>query len=162
MKKRLNYTLGCILSVGFCICKSLEATGQTPTAQAGDIKMDIDIITVPFKIRPGVRGFPTQLNANLSTALYLGKRKELQDSGYGYGVFAGLGSVTMNPYVTRQAIDYEYDGFVSSVGIAGIYDARRFNVGVAIGIDHLMDQNKTKWIYQHQPWVGILLGINLN
>lgn len=160
MKKQLNYTLGSIIIMGFCIGKTLEAAGQT--LPASDTKIDLDIITIPFKIRPGLSGFPSQLNANLSTALYFGKRKELQDSRYGYGLFAGLGSVTMNPYVTLQAIDYEYDGFVSSVGIAGIYDTKRFNVGLALGIDHLMDRNKETWIYQHQPWIGILFGINLN
>lgn len=161
-------------------------TGQQFTVKLTDIKnlkvyrntFDVDVLTVPFKIRPSVQGFPEQLNANFDAAIYLGKRKDiyqvknvtskgaskLQISGVGYGVggFFGLGSVTMNPYVTNQAIDYEYDGFVLNGGAAGIYDAKRFNIGLAIGADFLVDKNRRQWIYQGKPWLGVLFGINLN
>jgi hypothetical protein len=139
---------------------------------------DIDVLTVPFKIRPSVKGFPEQLNANFDAALYLGRRRDnyeisnvrtkgesklhLTGVGYGYGGFIGLGSVTMNPFVTNQAIDYEYDGFVLNGGFAGIYDAKKFNIGLAIGADFLVDKNRRNWIYQGKPWLGVLFGINLN
>ena len=131
---------------------------------------DIDVLTVPFKIRPSVQGFPEQLTANFDAALYLGRRRDnyeistvrskggsklqLTGVGYGYGGFIGLGSVTMNPFVTNQAIDYEYDGFVINGGFAGIYDAKKFNIGLAIGADFLVDKNRRNWIYQVNPgWV---------
>lgn len=37
---------------------------------------DIDVLTVPFKIRPAVSGFPEQLNANFDAALYFGRRRD--------------------------------------------------------------------------------------
>jgi hypothetical protein len=139
---------------------------------------DIDVLTVPFKIRPSVQGFPEQLTANFDAALYIGRRRDnyeisnvrskggsklqLTGVGYGYGGFIGLGSVTMNPFVTNQAIDYEYDGFVVNGGFAGIYDAKKFNIGLAIGADFLVDKNRRNWIYQGKPWLGVLFGINLN
>lgn len=139
---------------------------------------DIDVLTVPFKIRPAVKGFPEQLNANFDAALYLGRRLDsytientrkgkskktrISGIGYGYGGFVGIGSVTMNPYVTNQRIDYEYDGFVLNGGIAGIFDAKKFNLGLAVGADFLVDKNRRNWIYQGKPWVGVLFGINLN
>jgi len=139
---------------------------------------DIDVLTVPFKIRPSVSGFPEQLNANFDAALYLGRRRDsytiqktrkggsqktrMTGVGYGYGGFVGIGSVTMNPFVTNQRIDYEYDGFVINGGIAGIYDAKKFNLGIAIGSDFLVDKNRNTWIYQGKPWIGVLFGINLN
>jgi len=117
---------------------------------------DIDVLTVPFKIRPSVKGFPEQLTANFDAALYLGRRRDnyeinnvrskggsklqLTGVGYGYGGFIGLGSVTMNPFVTNQNIDYEYDGFVINGGFAGIYDAKKFNIGLAVGADFLVDK----------------------
>jgi hypothetical protein len=151
--------------------------------QVDQIKMyrytfDIDVLTVPFKIRPSVSGFPQQLDANFDAALYIGRRRDnytiekatskraskprITGAGYGYGGFVGIGSVTMNPFVTQQTINYEYNGFVLNGGIAGIYDARRFNIGLAIGADFLMDKNKNNWIYQGKPWIGVLFGINLN
>lgn len=139
---------------------------------------DIDIITLPFKVRPAVKGFPQQLNPNFSAAMYLGKRIDnyyiksfvedgksgtrISNVGFGLGIFTGLGSVTMNPFVTQNFINYEYDGFVVSTGLAGIYDARRFNIGLAFGIDRLVDKNNKYWIYQNKPWIGILFGLNLN
>ena len=139
---------------------------------------DIDVLTVPFKVRPAVGNFPEQLNANFSAALYLGRRRDsysiktdgaknskrlsISGTGYGYGGFIGIGGVTMNPFVTNQMIDYEYDGFVLSGGLAGIYDAKKFNLGLALGADYLVDKNRNKWIYQGKPWLGILFGINLN
>ena len=139
---------------------------------------DIDVLTVPFKIRPSVKGFPQQLDANFDAALYIGRRRDnytiekatskrasksrITGAGYGYGGFVGIGSVTMNPFVTNQTIDYEYDGFVLNGGFAGIYDAKKFNIGLAIGTDFLVDKNRRNWIYQGKPWLGVLFGINLN
>lgn len=136
---------------------------------------DIDIFTIPFKIRPSVNGFPEQLNPNFSAALYLGRRHDhfriekddmgvskIYGSGFGYGFFTGLGAVTMNPFVTESAIDYEYDGMVLMGGVAGIYDAKKFNIGIAVGVDYLVDKNKKAWLYQNKPWMGVLFGIDIN
>jgi hypothetical protein len=139
---------------------------------------DVDILTIPFKVRPSVKGFPEQLNPNFSAALYLGSRKDfyrlenpskrqenrlrISGLGFGYGGFIGIGSVTMDPFVTQNKINYEYDGFVLTAGAAGIYDVKKINIGIAIGMDHLVDKNREFWIYQNRPWFGVLFGINLN
>ena len=137
---------------------------------------DVDVLTIPFKIRPSVQSFPEQLNSNFSAALYLGRRfdyyhlkskKKVKSNfisgfGGGYGGFLGLGAVTMNPFVTQNAINYEYDGFVLTGGAAGIYDAKKFNLGLAVGTDFLVDKNRRVWIYHRKPWFGLLFGINLN
>lgn len=138
---------------------------------------DVDILTIPIKIRPAVKDFPGQLNADFSAALYFGYRKDsyriqsftpevsklkIKGAGYGYGAFIGIGAVAMNPFVSQHQIDYEYDGFVLNGGFAGIYDAKKFNLGLAIGIDHLTDKNRKNWIYQDKLWFGLLFGINLN
>lgn len=165
-KNKLNYTLGCIISVGFCTLKVLDVNGQTPidknTEAKGIAKTDINIITIPFKIRPAEKNIPAQLNSNFSTALYIGKRKDHQKTAYGYGAFAGIGSATMNPLVTEQKIDYEYDGMVTTAGLAAIYNSRKLNVGLAIGADLLLDKNRAHWAYQGKPWIGLLIGIDLN
>lgn len=165
MKVQRNYMLTGFLCVFFCLLKIRMVTAQTTpghTDTIGKAKFDINIMTIPFKIRPAVKGFPLQLNTSFSTALYLGKRKDRLKMGYGYGILLGMGAVAMNPYVTRQKITDEYDGFVTSAGLAGLYDTKGFNLGLAMGFDHLMDSNRENWIYQHKIWLGLFFGIHLN
>jgi hypothetical protein len=142
-------------------------------------ELDVDVFTLPFKIRPAREGVPPQLNSNFNAAVYLGRRldvyrfrtrriapgitqRQLREQGFGYGLFAGLGSTSINPFVTRDQVTLEYDGLIVDAGLAAIYDARVFNVGLAVGVDHLMDPNRRHWIYQRKPWFGVLFGLNLN
>ena len=160
MKTQLRYPLVLLLCAHFFIFYPSAATGQQ--IDSCKIKTDINMLSFPFKIRPSIKGFPSQLNASFNAALYLGKRKEWKKKAYGSGLFAGLGAAAITPYVTQQKIDYEYEGLVISTGIATVYDIKQINLGLAIGIDHLMDKNSNKWIYQHKPWFGLLFGMNLN
>ncbi|GAB3998278.1 hypothetical protein GCM10028807_45550 [Spirosoma daeguense] len=142
-------------------------------------EIDVDVFTLPFKIRPAQGALPAQLNSNFNAALYVGRRvdlynyrwqpvtptfgiRQLRSRGFGYGFFAGIGSATMTDFVTRSPIGIEYEGVVLDAGIATIYDARVFNVGLALGIDYLADANRKLWIYQQKPWFGVLFGLNLN
>ena len=150
---------------------------QRPNFRVFRRTFDLDVLTIPFKIRPSVKGFPEQLNPNFSAALYLGRRIDsyhikplrtrktgsiVSGLGVGYGGFIGIGAVTMNPFVTQNAITYEYEGLVLSSGIASIYDAKKFNLGFAIGSDFLVDKNRESWLYHKKLWFGLLFGINLN
>ena len=88
----------------------------------------MDVFMLPFKIRPARGALPAQLNANFNAALYLGRRidlcnyhwkpvtptyavRQLQSRGFGYGLFAGLGSVAINDFVTSQPLGIEYEGW---------------------------------------------------
>lgn len=140
---------------------------------------DIDAFTTPFKFRPGRRDMPPQMNTTFNGAFYMGRRSDhfvygkqknikgierkfTQKTGYGFGAFAGVGSVFISPKVLSGAIDYEYDGFVFEYGTALLISYGNINTGLAIAADALIDRNRTKWIYQNQPWVGIIIGFNLN
>jgi hypothetical protein len=142
-------------------------------------RFDVDVFTIPFKIRPARAGVPVQLNTNFNGAMYLGQRLDyyrlsayrgptgrplpaVRAAGFGYGGFVGLGSTFVTGDVTRQTPGPEYEGFVLHAGAAGIFDVRVFNVGLAIGVDHLLGPDGRVWIYQHRPWFGILFGLDLN
>lgn len=143
-------------------------------------KFDLDVFTIPFKARPPQAPLPVQLNTNFNAALYFGRRLDfyhvnsqllpadrhaahVRTVGLGYGLFAGLGSTIINPDVTnQQARVAEYEGFVVHAGAAAIYDARIFNLGLAIGADQLLGPNGRHWIYQRKPWFGVLFGLDLN
>jgi hypothetical protein len=140
---------------------------------------DLDVLTIPFKYRPAAADLPNQLNTNFNGALYVGFRRDIYrltykkapfniskrkitHYGYSVGLFTGLGSTAINPWVTRDQITSEYDGVVWLKGMAGIIGINNFTFGLAIGVDHLLDRNHKVWIYQNKPWVGLVLGLNLN
>lgn len=140
---------------------------------------DADIFTVPFKVRPAAGGIPAQLDANFHIAFYAGRRHDFyalssrrapngkhyrntKKASFGYGLFVGMAAANIRPEFMNGKINYEYDGFTANAGIAGIFDVGAVNLGIALGVDKLLDKNHRNWIYQHKPWVGVLLGFNLN
>jgi hypothetical protein len=68
----------------------------------------------------------------------------------------------MNPWVTENQINIEYDGVVWTNGLVVIMGLNKFAVGLALGWDRLLDDNRKYWIYEKQPWLGLAVGLNLN
>ena len=143
-------------------------------------RLDLDVFTIPFKVRPSQAGVPVQLNTNFNAALYVGRRLDfyslrtktttpfgptphIRATGIGYGAFVGAGSTFVTADVTGpRTTTADYEGLVLHGGLAAIYDARAFNIGLATGIDKLMGPDGPVWIYQGKPWFGILFGLDLN
>jgi hypothetical protein len=142
-------------------------------------EFDFDIFTLPFKVRPGQLGVPIALNTTFNVALYLGRRLDfyhlnrhrspsgrtaplIRTMGLGYGVFTGLGSSLISADLTQGQAALDYEGLVIHSGVAAIYDARVFNLGLAVGIDQLLGPDAAYWLYQRKLWFGLLFGLNLN
>jgi hypothetical protein len=141
---------------------------------------DIDILSILIKYRPSTSGFPNQFNSSiLNGAVYLGYRSDFYHLRYNktplntykrkinhyavsIGVFSGLGATRIDPYVTLNSLNIEYDGFVQVSGLAAIIAVNKLSCGLTFGIDHLLDRNRKLWIYQGKPWVGLSIGLNLN
>lgn len=141
--------------------------------------IDIDFLTIPFKYRPKQKDVPNQFTTSMNGAIYFGKRLDaykvvytknplnqyqrcIKHYAFSLGIFTGLGATTMNPSVTEEKITKEYDGLVWSKGLAGIIGVNNFTVGIAVGFDDLLDENREKWIYQQKMWYGLAFGLNLN
>ena len=142
--------------------------------------LDIYILTALFKIRPKIENtLPTQMNTNFNGNLYIGRRtdiyqiqykknhlnnfqRQINHFGFSAGVFLGLGNTAMTPSTTRNGIMTEYDGLILQKGVASIIAVNKLTLGLSIGFDNLLDQNKNVWIYQNKPWYGLMLGLNLN
>ncbi len=140
---------------------------------------DFDVLTILFKYRPSVQGFPPQLNTNFNSAGYIGRRTDLYRVGYDkdalnrynrtmnhfaytLGFFLGIGATSMNPFVTNNNLSSEYDGVVLTKGLAGLIGIGNLTFGATIGFDDLLDNNHKVWIYQRKPYVGFSIGLNLN
>lgn len=140
---------------------------------------DIDVLTIPFKYRPAVHGFPRQLNATFNGAVYLGYRsdiyrlsysqtplrifkRDITHYGYSVGVFTGLGTARIDEYVTNNGINIQYDGVVNLSGINIIAGVEKVSLGLAVGVDRLLDKNRKYWVNHGKPWIGLSFGINLN
>jgi hypothetical protein len=141
--------------------------------------LDFDILTILFKYRFPVNGFPPQLNASFNGALYLGYRtdvyklsykttpmrymkRSITHYGYSVGFFSGFGTARIDEYDTEGALNYEYDGLVNLTGVAIIVALDKLTAGLTMGVDHLLDKNSAVWINNGKPWIGISLGLNLN
>ena len=142
--------------------------------------LDIDILTALFKVRPQVNDvLPTQLNTNFNGNIYVGHRtdiyqihykknpldvyqRQINHFGFSGGLFLGLGNTALNPSTTMNTVSSEYDGLILQKGIAGILAVNKLTIGVSVGFDNLLDKNNKSWIYENKPWVGLMLGLNLN
>ena len=135
---------------------------------------DIDVLTIPFKYRPAVRGFPRQLNATFNGAIYLGYRsdiyrlsytqtplrifkRDITHFGYSIGLFTGIGTARIDEYVTNNAITIQYDGAVNLSGVNVIIGVEKVSLGLAVGVDHLLDKNRQYWVNQGKHWIGFSL-----
>ncbi|EMR01129.1 hypothetical protein [Cesiribacter andamanensis] len=156
------------------------ASGQGLPAQTYHAySFDLDVLAIPFKYRPTTVGHPRQLGTQFSGALYAGYRtdryriryrhtplgiahRRITHYGYSIGLFSGIGAEPINPWVTRNRYADEYDGVVWMNGLAAIIGINSFTFGLAIGADRLLDRNRSIWIYQNRPWLGLAVGLNLN
>ena len=140
---------------------------------------DVDVLTIPIKYRPAVHDFPRQLNTSFNGAVYLGYRSDvyhlsykqtplrifkrsITHYGYSFGLFTGIGTMHIDEFVTNNAINIEYDGVVNLSGINIIAGIEKFSLGLAIGVDHLLDKNRRFWLNNGKTWVGLSFGVNLN
>jgi hypothetical protein len=139
--------------------------------------IDVDLTTLVLKYRPPVSGVPGQLNYNLNAAIYMGFRRDfykvvpyksplkdeisfIRQIGFDAGIFADIGSSFMNPTNTDNRITQEYDGLILQKGFAGFITFDNISVGLALGFDNLLDHNKTLWIYNQKPYLGLVIGIS--
>jgi hypothetical protein len=139
--------------------------------------VDFDLTSVILKYRPPVAGVPNQLNSNVNAAIYVGFRKDyykavpyksplkeersfIRQIGFDAGIFGGIGLTFMSPTNTENNITQEYDGMVFQKGVAGFVTFDNMSVGVTIGFDNLLDKNKTCWIYNQKPYIGLVIGIS--
>lgn len=140
---------------------------------------DIDLISIPLKFKPAIANFPAQLNATINGGIFIGRRADIyrlrksvdplhiqtssmQHFGFSVGAFTGLGSAIMNPSVTANAIEIEYDALVIPVGLTALVGYNNLTFGIAAGVDHMLSPDRRFWIYKGKPWIGLTLGLNLN
>ena len=141
--------------------------------------LDLDVLTIPVKFRPGLLGVPPILSAYFSGAIYLGYRFDRQRITYkpawqgrykrmlnpfaiSFGAMAGFSQARIDNASTRNRAISEYEGVAVMQGLAVIVSVSRVNFGASLGFDYLLDENRRIWAHQMQPWVGLVIGLNLN
>lgn len=140
---------------------------------------DLDVLSILFKYRPVVKNFPRQFNTGFSGAVYFGYRtdvyhlsykqtplkewkRNINHYGYSFGVFTGIGTARIDPSVTLNRIDYEYDGVTNLTGICFIIAVNKLSLGITSGVDFLLDKNRKYWVNNKKPWIGLAIGLNIN
>lgn len=140
---------------------------------------DFDVMTIPLKYRPSTYGIPRQLMSTFNGALFAGYRldayklkykrtplnvykQDTRHMGYSAGVYAGLGSSVINPWVMKDPnFNLEYEGVTLAGGIAVNMAVDKIAFGLALGFDYLTDHNGPYWVYQGKPTLGVTLGLDL-
>jgi hypothetical protein len=137
---------------------------------------DIDLSTAILKFRPASGNVPSQLSTNVNGIFYTGFRKDffklkssfselhemslfIRHTGFDFGFFAGIGITPVTPTVTMNRTIQEYDGIVFQKGFSVFGTYENMSVGFAIGFDNLIGHDKSIWIYNQKPWIGLVLGI---
>ncbi|MCF2489184.1 hypothetical protein [Dyadobacter sp. CY347] len=140
---------------------------------------DVDILTIPIKFRPSSSTFPKQFSNHLNGAVYLGYRtdvyrlsfvrdpigrlhEKVKHYGISGGFVTGFGLTPINPWVTNNGISIEYDGMAWSKGVAVLMGVENLTFGLIGAVDHLLDGNRSLWLYQGKPYLGLVVGLNLN
>lgn len=140
---------------------------------------DVDFLTLLLKLRPAVSGMEAQINTNINGVVYFGRRidtytlkyqtnplkdynRQIKHYGFSMGGFIGIGSTTISPTTTTNNVSYEYDGVILNKGLAAIIAIDNFTLGISVGFDNLLDENKKFWLYQNKPNIGLAVGMNLN
>jgi hypothetical protein len=160
---------------------SLSDTSRNPVHSLSLKKtsIDIDITTILFKYRFSPYQFPKQFLSDLNLALYSGWRTDyylvrstkdplgryhtkVLNRGYDFGLFAGVGTTLVSPFSTDNNIATEYNAMIIQYGVAGFLESKVASFGIAVGMDNLMSPDRTFWIYEMKPWIGLIIGIALN
>jgi hypothetical protein len=158
-----------------------ETSTETPPPKyiLNQYSFDLDVLAIPFKYRQPTKEMERQLITQFNGALYAGFRtdrfrifykktplrlatRNITHYGYSVGLFSGIGAESINPWVTQYQYAGEYEGLVWSKGIAVIVGINSITIGLGVGFDYLLDNNRKIWIYQNKPWLGLMLGLNLN
>ncbi|WP_080055290.1 hypothetical protein [Spirosoma aerolatum] len=158
--------------------KQIPVDGKSPWFRYHFMSFDMDLVTIPFKYRLAQQGQPPELTTNANAALYVGlrfdqgyqrnvfyhhqQRSDIRSFSLGIGALMGIGSATVGPFSTMDQVTDDYEGACLSYGLATIFGYRAVSLGLAFGYDTLLDRNRASWIYQHKPWLGITIGLNLN
>jgi hypothetical protein len=139
---------------------------------------DLDVMTIAFKYRPATTSLPRQLTTEFNGNVYLGyrfdrfivktedtpvgKHKSFRHRGLTIGGFGGIGATSISPWTTNNKTIAEYNALILSRGIAAMVGLGNLTVGVGVGWDFITDKDKKIWIYQHKPWYGLTVGLNIN
>jgi hypothetical protein len=155
---------------------SIKSGGYLYNSTFVKTSVDIDLSTVLLKFRPAMADVESQLSTNVNGIFYAGFRKDIfrikshisqlsavntfvRHTGFDFGIFAGIGITPVNPTVTMNRTIQEYDGIVFQKGFSIFATYESMSVGLALGFDNLLDNNKNIWIYNQKPWIGLVLGI---
>lgn len=132
----------------------------------------LSVLTVPLKVRPGVEGVPSTMEAGLSNAGIQIGPKHTWDRYYSngktitqqinYGFLVAPASIALNTVNTKGAVTESINQFAMSLGLSFTYSYNGISFAVVpIGIDFgFSEEIREDWVYNGRQWLGFGIGID--
>ena len=135
-------------------------------------KLALSVVTVPFKLRPGVQGVPSTMEAGLSNAgIVIGRQWVRETFSYAgtitvkshnVGVLVAPGSVELNDFNTKGAVEGSINQFALTLGLSYTFTYNGISIAVVpLGFDFgFSEEIREDWVHNGQPWFGFGIGVD--
>jgi hypothetical protein len=146
-------------------------------------------VSIPFKIRPKKESTPYQVSTGVNigfaygiqntrhtykkTYHYTGNKandpsmKDLSpihqrtsSVSFTYAPVLGLTTVSLTKENTNDTVAEDRTVLGANVGALALLGINQLNLGLAVGIDYGFGSKAKEWIYQGDPWLGIVVALD--
>ncbi len=134
-------------------------------------------ITIPLKVRFAQGDVPYTASGSINIGFAVGWKfthhvyKNFHHRGTNLYLNSKTNSFSFTPGIffgpTIIELDRENSNLINDRDILGItgggmivFGINRFNIGVAVGVDHVIGNQNKSWIYSGVPWVGATIALD--
>jgi hypothetical protein len=127
----------------------------------GNVKLNIGILAIPFKIRPKNNNNPADYSGDFTLGNTIGVSFRISHYHANYlnfSVAGGLASVNVDANSTNGFVSESTKWGALSSGLAMTFDFNGFQIGGVMGSDFVGGNPGSHWIYNNNFWYSIGIG----
>jgi hypothetical protein len=143
-----------------------------------DTKFGLQALSIPLKFRSKI-GDGSKYPAQVETGVNIGfaptikldynvfnpVRKIMGKPTNTYSVNTGfllnLGGTALKASTNAPGLAVDHTAATFTYGAFLLFGVNNINFGYAVGVDNVMGQGSSNWVYQHKVWQGIVVAIDI-